>query len=546
MAATVLERFEQDAALLDTLFTEAPVGLAFFDRDLRYVRVNDALAEINGVGAGEHVGRTVAEVLPELHADVLQGLRRVLVTGEALKDVEVVGRTPAQPGKDRTWLCGWYPIRVGDGSTIAGIGAIVMEVTARVRAERRTAFLARLGEALAESLEWEDTLRRVARVAIPDKADLCLVHLQDEAGRVQRLVAVHRDAALQEVCEALHARWGGSVAGAGATLQALRAGEPAFLPDITPAMVAGFAEDAEHLACLRRLDLTSAIVVPMTARGRALGALTFAMSGTGRRFDDDDFELALDIARRAAAAVDNARLYRERDHIARTLQRSLLPPRLPEIDGYELAARYRPAGEAFAVGGDFYDVVAVPGGWSIVVGDVCGKGPEAAALTALARYTLRAAHLVDARPASVLGVLNDALLRDDDDRFLTVCAGRLVGSTLTLAVAGQAPALVVRADGTVESAGQPGRVVGIRPGLALEETEVELAVGDAVVLHTDGLTDAGAPAHLLEADELGTFAARALSHGAAAIAASLENRALAVGSGHPRDDIALVVLKRTA
>jgi serine phosphatase RsbU (regulator of sigma subunit) len=335
-------------------------------------------------------------------------------------------------------------------------------------------------------------------------------------------------------------------AGGEAIARVLRSGIPAFLPEVTADDIERAAVDPAHHLLLRRLDTTSLIVVPLSVRGRILGSLTFAMSASGRRFDDHDFDVATEIGRRAAAAVDNARLYRERDHIAQTLQRSLLPPRLPEIPGFELAARYRPAGEAFAVGGDFYDAVPVRDGWSIVVGDVCGKGPEAAALTALARYTLRAGHMVEPEPARVLEMLNDALLHDhDDDRFLTVAAARLRGSTLDVAIAGQSPILLLRASGETEALGEPGRVVGIVPGLDLEQTSVELEVGDAVVLYTDGLTDAAAPGYLLHPEELATFAARVLEHGAAAVADTLENRALAVSNGHPRDDIALIVLRRT-
>jgi len=475
MAGTVLQQLEQDAGLLDTLFSEAPVGLAYFDRELRYVRVNAALAEINGLPAEAHVGRTVGEVLPDMDPEVMAGLRRVLATGEPMKDVEITGQTPQRPGVARTWLCGWYPVRNRAGDALLGIGAIVMEVTGRVRAERRTAFLARVGDVLSASLDWEDTLRHVAEVAIPEKADLCIVHVQDEAGRVQQLLSVHADPALQRLVEQVNEGWMESPGSMQQIAEVLRSGTPAFRPELTPADVERAAVDPDHHLLLRRLDLTSLVVAPMTARGRILGSLTFVMSGSGRRFGDDDFELALDIARRAAAAVDNARLYRERDHIAQTLQRSLLPPRLPEIPGFQLAARYRPAGAAFDVGGDFYDAVPVDGGWSIVVGDVCGKGPEAAALTALARYTLRAAHVVSSDPSRVLDLLNDAVLHErDDDRFLTAAAARLTGSRLDVAVAGQAPVLVVRAGGRVEALGEPGRVVGIAPGLGLSEASTSL------------------------------------------------------------------------
>jgi hypothetical protein len=271
----------------------------------------------------------VSEVLPDMDPEVAAGLRQVLETGEPIKDVEVVGETPSQPGRARTWLCSWYPVRSRSGDTILGIGAIVLEVTQRVRTERRNAFLARVGEALAETLDWEDTLARVAAVAIPDKSDACVVHLQDEAGlRVQRLLAVHRDPELQQLGDELHERWATRPGADQEIARVLRTGTPSFVREVTPD-VERAAEHEDQIPLLRRLDLTSWIVVPMTARGRTLGTLSFAMSGSGRHFDDDDFELALDIARRAAAAVDNARLYRERDHIAKTLQRSLLPPRCP-------------------------------------------------------------------------------------------------------------------------------------------------------------------------------------------------------------------------
>jgi serine phosphatase RsbU (regulator of sigma subunit) len=161
--------------------------------------------------------------------------------------------------------------------------------------------------------------------------------------------------------------------------------------------------------------------------GVALAPLTLVSTTPGRVFGEKDLHLAEELARRAATRIDNAGLYHERDHIAWTLQQSLLPPALPDIPGFEVAALYRPAGEGYEVGGDFYDVFETADrAWALVVGDVCGKGPEAAAITGLARHTIRAIAMHDRRPCKVLRSLNEALLGEAwTDRFCTVCYVRL-------------------------------------------------------------------------------------------------------------------------
>ncbi len=528
MEASALGTDARDSlALLETLFTEAPLGVGFFDRHHRYLRVNETLAEINGVPAEDHVGRSIPEILPHL-ADVSGALQHVLDTGEPVKDVEVHGETPSRPGVQRTWHCSWYPIR-HRGAEVFAVGVVVVEVTDRVRlleaerrereraeqAERRSAFLAGAGELLAGSLEWEETLRRVARIAVPAKADLCAVDLIGQNGRLERLVVAPEGDLHRPISEELEA----------GARHVLETGEP--------------------------LRVAEGMVVPLLARGEALGLMTFAITQSDRRFDEDDLRLAQGVGRLASMAIENARLYRERDHIAHTLQTSLLPPRLPDVPGFELAGCYRAAGSAYEVGGDFYDVFPSRGDrWTCVVGDVCGKGPEAAALTALARYTLRAGAQVAEDPTGVLALLNDAILRErSDGRFLTAIAAQLDLSgtrpRLDVVAAGHPPGLLVRANGTVEPLGGPGRVLGIHSELMLRPTSADLGVGDVVVLHTDGVGDAGAPLRMLQFDELGRLIGRAATRGAAAVASAIEARALEVAGGTPRDDIALIVLRRT-
>src|SRR3954454_19973049 len=163
------------------------------------------------------------------------------------------------------------------------------------------------------------------------------------------------------------------------------------------------------------------MVVPLTARGRTLGAMTLATDGSGRTFDADDLALAEELGRRCALAVDNARLYGERSHVARTLQRSLVPARLPHVPGFEVAARFHAVGEDAEVGGDFLDGFENhDGAWGAVIAAVSAKGADAAAVTALARYTVRAVAVHGRRASAVLRELNDAMLRHDlDERFCT-------------------------------------------------------------------------------------------------------------------------------
>ncbi len=294
--------------------------------------------------------------------------------------------------------------------------------------------------------------------------------------------------------------------------------------------------------------MRSAMTVPMVARSGTLGAMTFVTGPSGRRFDRRDLELAEELARRCGTAVENARLYGERAYIARTLQESLLPSELPEIPGIETAARFRPTGEGHDMGGDFYDLFSSGGrGWTVVMGDVCGKGPDAAAVTALARYTLRAAAMRERLPSRGLHVLNEALLRQRTDRrFCTVAYAYLEsvdsGVRLGFASGGHPLPLLVRPDGEVRAVGAPGTLLGVVPDPSFEDRSVELAPGDALVFYTDGVIEERGDGGLDEEELIEVLAACA-GKGADAIAARVEEEAVRSQGGHPRDDIAVLVLR---
>src|SRR3954464_14636438 len=234
------------------------------------------------------------------------------------------------------------------------------------------------------------------------------------------------------------------------------------------------------------------MVVPMRARGRVLGDIALASAESDRRFDDQDLATAQQLADRCALALDNARLFAERSYIAKTLQEGLLPATLPDIPRVELAGGYRAGTLETDVGGDFYDVFAAGDSWVFVTGDVVGKGAKAAAITGLARHTLRAAAFYEQSPAQMLRVLNRAMLDQftDDEQFCTVAITYLRGRELRVAAGGHPLPLVLRTDGGVHTAGEPGSLIGVFQEPVLEERSVDVAPGDTVVLYTDGVTEA--------------------------------------------------------
>ena len=283
-------------------------------------------------------------------------------------------------------------------------------------------------------------------------------------------------------------------------------------------------------------------------RGEVAGGLFFGHPEPGM-FSADDERMVEGIAAQSAIAIENARLYQERTRTAQTLQRALLPPHLPQIAGLELAAGYRAAGEGNEVGGDFYDVFPQgDGSWALVVGDVCGKGPQAAAVTALARYTLRAHAVAGLRPSYMLTRLNDALLRQRAPGFVTVALARVEltdgGAHVDLATAGH-PHPVLAAGGRAVGVGEVGTPLGIIEQPELPEVQLELGPGDLLAFYTDGVSEAAAPRKLLSEEELAALVAERAADGPRAVVEHLESTAVALAGGNPRDDIACLAVQVT-
>jgi len=587
-----LEQTQAATALLDAVIHAAPVAICLLDLDLRYQRVNAALVDLTGRGSADDVlGRRPSEIAGDMGEKVEALMRRTRDSGEPVYEVELAGELPNRPGETFYREGSWFPVRDGTGA-VAGVAGVVRDTTerhqaeverrrllkaavterghaeaAQVRAESarraaeaaqteaeearaRTEFLAEAGRRMASSMDFERTLQRVAEIVVPRVADWCTITLDRGRPQLEVVAIAHADPGLVELARDLSRRYPPLRDAEGGAGRVIRTGEMKILQEITDETLARLAQDPEHLEAIRALGLRSALVVPLTVSGRTIGALSLIHTREDRRFEDADIVLAQGLADLAAVHLRNAQLYTERSHIARTLQRGLLPRALPDIPGMELAARYLAAGDQNVVGGDFYDAFAADeSSWAIMIGDVAGKGPEAATLTSLTRHTLRAAAMHDDRPMENLRTLNRALLAElDSTRFSTVVHGRVrpsepAGAVVTLATGGHPPPLVLRADGTVETVPVRGALVGWMAEAAFGEADVELTPGDLLLLYTDGVTEVRGRGPEFGENHLAESLAAMAGRSAEEAVDGVLHRAVGVHGEHAPDDIALLALR---
>jgi PAS domain S-box-containing protein len=538
-------------------------GVAAMDTEGRLTFFNRAAEEMLGWPEEAILGRRLHDFVHYQRADGSPlpaeecPMRAAIQTGETVRvEEDVLTR------RDGTMVPVSYVCSpIFEGRAIVGAVLAFRDSTERTRlleAERavrdRLAFLAEVSETLASSLDYQTTLARIARLAVPRVADWCAIDMLEPDGSLRRVETSHVDPAKVQLALELAERYPTPADAPYGVPHVVRSGQPELYPEITDAMLAHAAADAEHLELNRSIGMRSAMTVPLRARGRTLGAITFVTAESGRTFGPDDLAFAEDLARRAAVAVDNARLYSERASVARTLQQSLLPPHLPKIAGVEIAARYHAAGEGNDVGGDFYDVFRASrrGRWIVVMGDVCGKGAEAAAVTGLARYTIRAAAMQQREPSRILGVLNDAIRHQrSDERFATVAIGALErsaeGLRITVASGGHPAPFVIRADGRVSQVPASGMLLGAFPDPGLGDVGLVLGAGDAIVFFTDGVTESRHPGgEDFGLERLSELLGTCDGFSAAGIAEQIERAVLEFQQGVPRDDVAILALRVVA
>ena len=361
------------------------------------------------------------------------------------------------------------------------------------RARERLAFIANASELLARSLDLEQTLDQFARLAVPRLGDWCSIELKDEAGEIRNAATAHVDPEKVKLAEGLRTRYPIDSEDPTGVANVIRTGHAEIYPQIDDDLLARGARDAEHLRLIRELGLRSAIIVPLTARGRTLVALTLIHAESGRRFDEEDLHFAQELAGRAAVAVDNASLYTREHEAVVALQQSLLPARLPEVDAVEFGVRYLPATSELDVGGDWYDGFLLgPNRVGIAIGDVTGHGVEAAATMGQFRHGLRAYAFDGGTPASVIARLNSFTTTFTRPGMATLVYGELdLGrGELQFVRAGHPPPLLRDRGGRVsrlESGG--GLPCGIDDSAHYEAEKVVVDQGSTLVMYTDGLVE---------------------------------------------------------
>ncbi|MEU0049651.1 SpoIIE family protein phosphatase [Streptomyces sp. NPDC006184] len=512
-----LRSIETDLAASQAIFGQSPFGFLLIDDDLRVRRANHRFASIFGGTPDDHRGRGVHDYLPRAEAErVSATLRRVLETGESITDMHVTGFVPGSEER-RHWSINLYRVYSGSGRPI-GIAWLGTDITARreaareaAAARRNLALLNDAGARIGNSLDLETTARELLDVVVPGFCDLATVDLYQGllTGDEAPPGLADGSAELRRVAFA------SAVSGAPFT----SSGHPVEVGAVHHFPFSSPCADALRTARPQRVPaeegglVQSTLAVPMVAHDTVVGIAQFARTKGSEPFGDRDRDLAVELAARAAVCIDNARLYRREHERALILQRSLLPPGDPEASGLDIACRYLPGNAATEVGGDWFDVIELPGHrTALVVGDVMGRGLRAAVAMGELRTAVRTLALLDLEPAEVLSALDEIARglgtpggvqqatrtarqpRDADlsEVYLATCVYAVYDSVTrrcTFANAGHLPPVLVEP-------GETALMLDVPPGMPLgvggepfEEVEVELPEGALLALYTDGLVE---------------------------------------------------------
>ncbi len=552
------------------------IGTWRWDIPANFVDWDSSMERLYGFAAGTFDG-TYDSYASRLHPQDRPAVELALAQAlESKAPVYTVEHRVVLPDGAVRWFASTAQLTLGaDGEPVELIGVSV-DVTDRRLAEaeraaaregedrallvadaarRRMQMLARASGLLDVPFDLDATLQQVAELAVAEIADWCVVDVIDGSS-VHHAAVAHRDPAMvtraREIQDLFPTDPGNPV-----LRELQRSLRPVFVRHLDDSQLRASARSAQHLELLTSLHLTSYVAVPLVANGASVGTMLLA-AADGRTLQQHDVDLAVELGRRAGSAVDKTRLYDDLNRTAHTLQASLLPPVLPDIPGLDVSAFYRSGTAGMDIGGDYYDVFRTQSDrWWVVLGDVCGKGPGAAALAAAIRYTLRALAPETDDPAAVVRRLNDVLLDGDwGEQFTTVVVVTFVARALAAmgddvslelhVVSGGHPApLLRRADGSVTPVACAGTLVGVLPDLTWQSVTVALNAGDTLLLHTDGATEA----RDANGRELGQQVLTSLLADAArrpltrdvtvSIADGLQRRAAGL-----RDDLALLALSR--
>jgi serine phosphatase RsbU (regulator of sigma subunit) len=529
------------------------------------VEVLDALVEavviVSGDGVIELANRAARASLGEPDASPLEDLTfeaamgRWLLREENGTEVGADRLLGAEPycapiravhrvtGELRWWRPSCQPL------SSAGAGErerllVLEDVTAVKEAEVRTRVLADSGRALVESFDFEQRLANVANVAIPGLADWCAIYLADEALNVRRVVTAHCNPDKQVLAERIAALVGDRMDATTDVGRVISSGTSIMHRKVSNEMLARRARTAAQLRLLRALELCSAVVVPLRVPERTIGAMVLATAESRRRLTTEDLELAEQLGRRAAVALENARLQRQAADVAQTLARSFLPPpKLPDVGGWEVASLYRPIVSELRIelGGDFLDILDVGSSWFAVIGDIEGKGVLAATISGLMRHGTRLAAQQRPDPAAVLEQLDRALTGYPRDVTATMLCARLGTDELTIASAGHPSPLVANLEGEARELRARGPMLGAFPDAEWRARRFDIATGELVLFYTDGITEALGGRKSLGRDRLRMLLAAQAGRRPAEVVDALDE---ALSGSLVRDDLAALVLRR--
>ena len=567
-----LEQRAEDLAARLALALEAG-GLGTWRWNLKTGETDwDAKVEqLFGLGPGEFDG-TYETYVSLLHPDDAAEVLATVQEAVATKGWYVVDHRVVWPDGSLHWLQGKGRAIVDEDGEVLGTIGCVADVTEQMQAllereqlttaalraaenervsRERLEFLGLINDALSTATSRAEVMHNVTRTAVPHLGDWCAIFVLPEPdAEIPDIDVAHRDPEMISYARDVAKRFPYDPASETGIPAVIRSGRSEFFPEIDDEIIDRADPSGEARDIVRALALRSSIAVPLEKQGRILGAIQFVNVDSSRQYTIDDLTLARAAAARIASSLEYIRLNEHQRKIATTLQASLLPAKLPDIAGIDVAVRYWATGEGTAVGGDFYDLFDVDAEhWAVVIGDVCGTGPAAAALTGLARHTIRASAWHGASHAEVLRNVNNAVLRSGQLTFCTAVYGTLAhapgGFTFEMAAGGHPLPIVRRAGGGTETLGQPGTLLGAFPDSKSVTVTEHLAAGDTMLLYTDGVTDVAPPY------DLGTDALGAMFESSCASAVTASEIADRLGSElssilpltDRNDDIALLVVR---
>lgn len=505
---------------------------------------NPATIRLYGYSESEAVGSHISLLIPSDRKNEEQEILARIRRGEAVEtyETERIRKDGARIDVSLTISPIEHPQR-----GVVGASVIARDITAERRRRRAQDFLVAATRGLDASLDFDRTARTIVETAVPELAALCVLDFIRRDGWVGDSVvgAAEPDAGaiLEEIRRhtPLDPRCEHPVA------QVLRAGRPMVWRDLTaPDVLEDVVQSEEHRQLIEATRYQSAAVAPLVARGSTLGTISFLHTSTDLRYDDEDLSLLAELADRAAMALDNARLYEEREQIALNLQRGLRPPEPPYVSGLDIAVVFDAFGEGMEIGGDFYDILPTEDGCWIMIADVTGKGSVAAGVSVALRHSMRGlARQID-EPRELLAQLNAMLLEGRSlNDFATALLLRLRRDgdrwTLTLAAAGHPPAIHVTREGPVQLGG--GAVLGAWADAPLPSHETELLDGETLVLATDGWFEAGPPETHVAPAALAELAHSFADLELGEMTECLRQDAISRSGGRLRDDLVLLALR---